>query len=181
MSRTPNIVNIIDLEATCWEGAESPEDSRQEIIEIGLAVVSVREKEIQKTESILVEPVQSEVSKFCEELTSLTQERLEEEGISFYKAKKELYENYDSDARPFASWGNFDRRAFKRDCKVKNVGYPFCTHMNVKTLDAWEAELKNEKGLRTAMRRRNLEFEGEHHRGEDDAYNVAKVLLDIFS
>lgn len=45
MSAKTNIVNVIDLEATCWEDGNYPTDvQKQEIIEVGLVEVDTAQK-----------------------------------------------------------------------------------------------------------------------------------------
>lgn len=180
----PNEILVIDVEATCWSGHfhsdNSPQGQQQEIIEIGIAVVNRLDQEIEETESILVVPTHSEVSEYCTELTGLTEEELARDGLLYKNAIKKLRNDFKSWNRPFVSWGEFDRRQFRRDCELKNVGFPFSRHLNLKTIDAWDAGLKNEKGLKKALNRRDIELEGDHHSGVDDAYNTAKIFLDIF-
>lgn len=182
MGSPTDVVNIIDLEATCWEGRQQPEDQEQEIIEIGIAVVDVPNHEVKTTEGILVQPEMSEVSEFCTELTSLTSEQLHQNGISFSDACKKLRKKYNTHRRPWGSWGNWDKKQFGQDCDMKNVKYPLnTTHFNVKTLFAVGHQMTNEVGLGKAVHRRWGEFDGQHHRGVDDARNIAKLFIDLFS
>jgi inhibitor of KinA sporulation pathway (predicted exonuclease) len=60
------------------------------------------------------------------------------------------------------------------------VPYPFGTgHVNVKSLLAVTYGLRKEVGLARAMEHLRLPLEGTHHRGSDDAWNVAAVLWRI--
>lgn len=177
------IINVIDLEATCWE-RKPPKDEQQEIIEIGIVEANYKNKTINKKKSIYVRPTKSGISPFCKDLTGLHSQFLVEHGVPLWKAFSKLISEYNAYKRPYASWGAFDRKLLKSDFKEENIDfdYPFKyqEHINIKTLDMVSDGLTNEKGLKTALRRRNIEFEGEHHRGADDAYNAAKVLIDIF-
>ena len=74
--KTTHIINIIDLEATCWKGPV-PEGQVNEIIEIGICQLDVNTGEISKNKGILIQPQRSEVSPFCTELTTITQELLD--------------------------------------------------------------------------------------------------------
>ena len=38
---------------------------------------------------------------------------------------------------------------------------------------------KDERGLQRALRHANIKFEGSPHSGADDAYNTAKIFLDL--
>lgn len=71
----------------------------------------------------------------------------------------------------------YDRRQFERVCKEQGVGYPFGpSHQNVKSLFATATGISHEVGLDGAFERLGLEMEGTHHRGDDDAWNIARVL-----
>ncbi|MCP4395816.1 MAG: DNA polymerase III, partial [bacterium] len=50
------------------------------------------------------------------------------------------------------------------------------SHLNVKTLFAVTRGLKREVGLDTACGMLGRPLEGTHHRGHDDAWNIAGIL-----
>jgi inhibitor of KinA sporulation pathway (predicted exonuclease) len=63
---------------------------------------------------------------------------------------------------------------------LKNVPYPFGSrHINVKTLFAIKHRLAEEIGMDEALDLLGLELVGTHHRGVDDAYNVARILYTL--
>jgi inhibitor of KinA sporulation pathway (predicted exonuclease) len=176
--RTFDRIVVVDVEATCWE-ADPPPDQTSEIIEIGVCLLDVVNGERLDRESILVRPTQSSVSAFCRQLTSLTQEQVEQ-GISFEEACSILGTRFQTRERAWASYGDYDRRMFKGQCKRQEVKYPFSAgHINVKTLLAASYGLKHEIGLSKALRLLGLPLEGTHHRGVDDAWNIAAVLSRI--
>jgi len=58
-----------------------------------------------------------------------------------------------------------------------DIGYPFGpSHMNVKTLFALKKKLGHKEGMASALHLLDIPLEGTHHRGVDDAYNIAKIL-----
>jgi inhibitor of KinA sporulation pathway (predicted exonuclease) len=60
---------------------------------------------------------------------------------------------------------------------LKNVPYPFGSrHINVKTLFAIKHRLTEEIEMDRVLALLGLELIGTHHRGVDDAYNVARIL-----
>ena len=79
--------------------------------------------EISKNEGILIKPKRSEVSKFCTELTTITQELLDTKGISFQEACKKLREEYNPKEYVWASHGAYDLNMLKKQCKFKDVEY----------------------------------------------------------
>ena len=175
MAKQLDVVLVVDVEATCWEGTP-PEGEENEIIEIGLCLLDVKTGERRERESILVRPERSRVSAFCTELTTLTQAQVEQ-GISFGEACALLRTKYLAQQRVWASYGDYDRRQFERQCQRTGVGYPFgATHLNVKTLFALVHALPREVGMAAALARLGLPLEGSHHRGADDAWNIAGIL-----
>jgi inhibitor of KinA sporulation pathway (predicted exonuclease) len=168
-------VLIVDVEATCWEGP-APEDQESEIIEIGLCTLDVASGERLEKRSLLVKPQRSRVSPFCTELTSITQ-LMVDHGMSFMKACTILRQEYASKERVWASYGDYDRRVFERQCREFQVEYPFgVRHLNIKTLFALVHATRYEPGMAEALRIMQLPLEGTHHRGGDDAWNIAGIL-----
>jgi inhibitor of KinA sporulation pathway (predicted exonuclease) len=85
--------------------------------------------------------------------------------------------DYRTRERAWASYGDYDRRQFERQCAAFGVTYPFGpTHLNVKTLMALALRLPHEAGMDEALRLWGLPLEGTHHRADDDAWNIAALL-----
>jgi inhibitor of KinA sporulation pathway (predicted exonuclease) len=181
MTKRLDTILVVDLEATCWE-EPPPAGQEHEIIEIGLCLLEVTTLERVEKRAILVRPGRSVVSPYCTALTTLTQEELEREGVSLAEACTLLREAYRSRARPWASYGDYDRHQLKRECRRKGVDYPFGPrHLNVKTLFALANALPREVPLDEALRRQGFPLEGTHHRGMDDAWNIARLLAELLS
>jgi inhibitor of KinA sporulation pathway (predicted exonuclease) len=175
MARQLDRILVVDIESTCWED-KPPRGQESEIIEIGLCVLDVATLERLEKRSIMVKPARSAVSPFCTALTTLTQAEVNQ-GIALADACAILAQEYDSRQRTWASYGDYDRRQFERQCAAKNISYPFGpTHINVKNLFAVSLALAREVGMDEALRLLNLPLEGTHHRGGDDAWNIAKIL-----
>ncbi len=174
--RSLNRLIVVDIEATCWEsGAPSQQN---EIIEIGICPIDLISLTPEKASSILVRPVFSTVSEFCTKLTSLTQEEVDK-GISFKAACNLLRNHHKTPNMTWGSWGNYDRKQLEKQCRNIAFGarYPFGpTHLNIKNLFALHTGLKKEVGMDRALELIGIELEGVHHRGIDDARNIAKIL-----
>ena len=169
---------VVDLEATCWDGDISikPEGAQNEIIEVGLSSLDIHTGKITQAPLMLVRPTQSTVSEFCTELTTWTQDDVKS-GMILTAACEKLRKDYKSKRRMWASWGNYDRRQFERECSRKTVSYPFGpSHLNVKDLFALQKRLTQQVDVMTAMEMIGLEFDGTWHVGRDDAFNIARVL-----
>jgi len=177
MARSADVVLVIDVESTCWE-KNPPEGQISEIIEVGLCPVEVGSLNRVEKRSILVKPQRSEISRFCTELTSLHSGMFDDAG-SLADAATILRTEYRSKDRLWASWGDYDRRQFERVCEAHGVGYPFGTsHLNIKSLFA-VATGQREMGLAEAYRQLGWTMEGTHHRGHDDAWNIAGILCEL--
>ena len=176
---------IVDLEATCWRG-RPPKGMRQEIIEIGIVALDLNTKEISKEKGIIVKPTDSSISWFCTELTSITKELIKKEGVSFEDSCKQLVNDYDSKNRAWGTWGKFDRTMFKKDCEHKKVDYPFSkNYIDLQKIFSNFVNSNNEEfskreyGVKTALGYLELQFEGTEHRGVDDAYNTARITVEM--
>jgi inhibitor of KinA sporulation pathway (predicted exonuclease) len=171
---------VIDLEATCWQGAP-PEGQESEIIELGLCVLEVASGRRLENPSLLIRPERSTISDYCTQLTTLTQAEVET-GMSLAEACRLLREKYRSRERTWASFGDYDRWQFQKQCQARGIEYPFGrTHINVKNLFALVHNLPKEVPLDDAMALVGFPLEGTHHRGGDDAWNIARLLGQILS
>lgn len=167
---------IIDLEATCWESTQ-PKDQVSEIIEIGICVLDTETGNISQNRGLLVKPEVSAVSPFCTKLTTITQELLDREGMSFATACDVLRTEYNAYQRTWASYGAYDLKMLDTQCRVRKMDFPVSRdHINVKELVTEKLELKKKVGMAGALHLLNIPLEGTHHRGIDDANNIAKIL-----
>jgi inhibitor of KinA sporulation pathway (predicted exonuclease) len=178
MARRLDRILVIDVESTCWEGPP-PRGEISEIIEIGLCLLDVARLERVETRSLIVRPQNSQVSDFCTRLTTLTPEQVAA-GVTLGQALETIAREYHPADRVFASWGDYDRNQFMRNCDYYRLTYPFGpTHWNVKTFFALIHNLERETGIDTACDIMGLEFTGTHHRGVDDAANIALILAKL--
>lgn len=170
------LLNVIDVEATCWSGSPPPGEVN-EIIAIGVCVVDVVGRTRVQRDEILVRPARSRVSGFCTELTGLTQEQVDT-GLSFAAACAALVERHDAGSRRWTSWGDYDRKQFERQC-AGGVPYPFPPrHVNAKAVFA-EVHGRRPMGMARALGYAGLPLEGRHHNGGDDAWNIAALVLHV--
>ncbi len=178
MAKKLDQIIVVDIESTCWEAA-IPAGQESEIIEIGVCTVDIASGRRLEKESILVKPERSKVSQFCTQLTTLTQAQVDQ-GIPFPEACSILKNKYLSQQRVWASYGDYDRRQFERQCQSRYVSYPFGSrHINVKSLLAIIHALAQEVGMAKVLKLLNLPLEGTHHRGGDDAWNIAGILSEL--
>ena len=174
--KTTDKIIIIDLEATCWQSAV-PHGQENEIIEIGLAFLDTATGEIIQNQGILIKPQRSVVSPFCTELTTITQDLLDKNGVTFEEAIDKLTDEYNPDLYTWASYGQYDINMLKKQCKSFSVPYPMGDeHINVKVWFGEKFGLQKPTGMNGALQLLNIPLEGTHHRGIDDAKNIAKIV-----
>lgn len=176
---------IIDLEATCWEDRLDPTTGQQqseqsmEIIEFGCALAT-RRGELIDSQSFLVRPErQPRISEFCQSLTGITQDMVD--AAPPFAEEVEALNSWLGQPGEFfiwCSWGNYDLLHVQAQCQQAGssaavLGYP---HLNLKRL--WRRSTKQRKktGLASALAYHGLGFEGQHHRGVDDARNIVRLL-----
>jgi inhibitor of KinA sporulation pathway (predicted exonuclease) len=178
VARLLDHIIVIDIECTCWQGSPPP-DEEGEIIEVGICTLDVASGRRGPKRSVLVRPAHSTVSAFCTRLTTLTQAQVET-GVSFSRVCSLLQDEYRSSERVWASYGDFDRTQFQRQCYASGIVYPFGTsHINIKTLFALTHKLPQEVGMPQALGLLRVPLEGTHHRAGDDAWNTAAILSSL--
>ena len=152
------------------------------VIEIGVCLLDAESGERNDIEPrpFYVRPARTPVTLFCTEMTGITQEMVDEQGISFAEACDLLQQTCKPKQRVWASYGDYDRQMFDRQCQREGVPYPFGkSHLNVKTMVALLAGAKHEAGMAKVLARMGLPLEGRHHSGRDDAWNIAKILWTV--
>ena len=175
MSKKLDLALVIDVESTCWEHAP-PRGQISEIMEVGICVVDLQLLRPLERRSLLVKPMTSEISEFCTQLTGITDATVAS-APPLSQAVQVLRTEYRAADRLFASWGDYDRKQFLRNCQTYDLAYPFGpTHLNIKNLFSTALGLNQELGIDDACQRLGLTMEGTHHRGVDDAWNAARIF-----
>ena len=173
-------VNVIDVEATCYPDNVFPKGESQEIIEIGIAEVDLRNRRISDSLSIPIKPQFSRVSTYCTELTGWTQRELNRSGVQYSDAVKVLKERFDSRNRLWISQGSADLRFFRQQTRLCTAPYPFGSeHMNIAVLTAILTGHTKEISMPDALRVLGVSHHGEFHKALDDATNTARQLLEL--
>lgn len=176
-----NTIIVVDLEATCWFPRNANHGQEQEVIEIGAAKLEIEHDNsyiVTPLEPLYVAPQFSTISDFCTELTGLTQAKLDRDGVPFDQALKQLlsYCQGPGYLRSWASWGSDDRDFLRRQCERFDCRYPLNQpHFDIQALMMLMRGCRK-IGLKNAVERFGLTFEGRPHTGIDDAVNAARVL-----
>jgi inhibitor of KinA sporulation pathway (predicted exonuclease) len=169
---------VVDLEATCWEGSRVDE---MEIIEIG--AVRLDGKLLQPISDFqqFVKPTINPVlSDFCQRLTHIKQKQIDS-APSFSIAFSNFTHWIGKGSSRLCSWGAFDNALFVHELERHAMKWPieFSGHINLKELFASAYSTRSSIGLREAMRKLSMPFEGRLHRAIDDARNISRVAQTI--
>lgn len=171
-----NQIIVVDIECTAWEPRELQGNQPSEIIEIGICRLKMGTFEITDKTSFIVRPKFSEITEFCTKLTGLAWDDVKT-GMPFESSCTKLVKKYGTRNRVWVSWGDGDRLHFERECKEKNIRYPFSqTHINLCALFSLMMGKSQRISVTGALKEIGLKFEGRQHCGADDAYNTAKIL-----
>lgn len=165
---------IVDLEATCWDKGGSPD--RMEIIEIGAVEMTSAGAEAGREFASFVRPVASPIlSDFCKELTTIRQEDVDS-AEPFWSVFPGFVKWIGDSDFTLCSWGAYDLNQFRKDCARHKFPLPesFEKHINLKREFSEQQGIKP-TGMNGALKHLGLTLEGTHHRGIDDARNIAKI------
>lgn len=171
---------IIDFEATCDENNNKWDN---EIIEFGCVFYQLGAPGPEFEFQSFVRPVKNPaLTRFCTKLTGITQRDVDAAGefpdvLNRFNAALAAGLGPDfKDKTLFASWGYYDFRQLKRDCKRHKAEFPFhAWHLNIK--QEYLAFYKQTEGyLGAATDQLGIEWVGKAHRGIDDAGMANKVL-----
>ncbi|MFG0317763.1 MAG: exonuclease domain-containing protein [Planctomycetota bacterium JB042] len=167
---------VIDLEATCSPDGAFPREE-METIEIGAVLVDGDSLEaVDEFQSFVRPEVHPTLTEYCIELTSITQAEVDA-APSFPEAMARFAEWRDGRPACFSSWGRFDRSQFRRDCLRHGIDNPFADeHLDLKARFSEVHRKRHRYGMARALAMCGLSIEGNHHRGIDDARNIARML-----
>ncbi|MEG3838759.1 3'-5' exonuclease [Microcoleus sp. herbarium14] len=172
-----NYYLVVDLEATCCDRGNLIKEE-MEIIEIGAVMVEAENLNTVDEFQSFIKPVRYPIlTEFCKSLTSIAQAQVDvapsySEAIALLKKWLSGYSN-----GVFGSWGDFDRQQFQQDSNFHKVPFPIAyPHINLKQLFTEKQGLRKRHGMAQALQLAGLPLEGTHHRGIDDARNIAKLL-----
>lgn len=174
---------VVDLEATCWD-ASTPEGEAQsiqtmEIIEVG-CVLTNRCGTVLDTRSFIVRPERQPIlSEFCIALTQITQAM-----VDTAPPLKQITDQINAwlegteTVALWGSWGNYDLNHLTAQCALDNAESQLLNlpHLNLKKVWRRTTRQRKKTSLAQALAYHQLEFDGQPHRGVDDARNIARLM-----
>jgi len=164
---------VFDLEATCWEH-RVPVDS-MEIIEIGAVRLGAELLPMDEFSSFIRPVVNPVLSDFCKKLTTITQEDVDK--AEDFKAVFSRFVSWaGAGSAALCSWGAYDKKQLAIDSVRHGFTLPpnLDAHINLKALFAEHYAVKP-CGMAKALSKLGIPLEGTHHRGVDDARNIAGI------
>ncbi len=116
----------IDTELSCWDDPEFQRQQTQEIFQFGLAEIDAERLTITRTGSYYVRNQRHEVTKFCYQLTGISQATLDKRGLPLEQVTRLLREKWGVGQRwnALVTWGD-ERAWMEPDFIAKGVPYPF--------------------------------------------------------
>lgn len=168
---------VVDLEATCDDGGLVPR-AEMETIEIGAVLTRASDLQPVAEFSTFIRPVRHPtLTPFCTALTTIRQAQVD--GAPLFPSAmndfvRQMFVGHDA---VFCSWGAYDRTQLRQDCERHRIQYPLGSqHFNLKELFSESQGLRKKHGMKAALELAGLKLEGTHHRGIDDARNIARLL-----
>jgi 3'-5' exoribonuclease 1 len=166
----------VDLEATCWENVRDYD--RMETIEIGAVELPSADSPPTREFSRFIRPVAEPLlSDFCRRLTTIRQEDVDR-ADGFWSVFPEFVRWIGDEPFVLCSWGGYDLTQFRTDCGRHGLTFPasFERHINLKKGFARLLGVRA-VGMERALAHAGLPLVGTHHRGIDDARNIAGLAV----
>ena len=166
---------VVDLEATCWNTSRLR--NHMEIIEIGAVRLDASLTIVDEFACFVRPVVEPKLSQFCTALTTIRQADVD--GADMYPAVFTRFLEWIG-AGPYrlCSWGFFDVGQFRLDCPRFGLVFPEqfeSDHLNIKQVFA-DRKCVRRCGMAAALDLLGLPLAGTHHRGIDDARNIARIV-----
>jgi 3'-5' exoribonuclease 1 len=147
-----------------------------EIIEIGAVEMPTADGVPTQEFARFVRPtVEPTLSDFCRRLTTIRQRDVDRADL-LPKVLAEFVAWIGDEPFVLCSWGGYDLNQFRSDCVRHRLPLPpsFERHVNVERQFARLLGVK-ECGMERALAHAGLPLAGTHHRGIDDARNIARL------
>jgi 3'-5' exoribonuclease 1 len=150
-----------------------------EIIEIGAVMLNGYGEVLSKFNRFVRPILNPNLSAFCQELTSIRQSDVDR--ANTFDKVAEAFQDWGmmfEEDYLLVSWGAFDRRMLIQDSELHDMDSDWAeNHLNLKQQYTEMKRLNRPTGLKWAVEKEGFEFTGAHHRGIDDAINLAKIFV----
>ncbi|MBY6188340.1 exonuclease domain-containing protein [Marinobacter hydrocarbonoclasticus] len=171
----------IDTELTCWDDPAFQKAQTLEIIQFGLAEIDLDRFTVSRSGSYYVTNTRHGISKFCYDLTGISQKTLDKRGMPLAQAAELMTQKWGVGQRwnALVSWGD-ERACMEPDFVAKGVAYPF--HNSLMNLEDYFrfsfCQKRREKAsLKSAAIRYGVEVAQPQHNAEADALTLANLVM----
>ncbi|XP_075223309.1 3'-5' exoribonuclease 1-like [Lycorma delicatula] len=174
---------VVDFEATCNE--INPPNYQHEIIEFPAVLIdSQKQMIVDEFRSFCKPKVNPILTKFCTELTGITQETVNEaEDFILVLKKFELWlQKHKLGSKnkfAFVTDGPWDMCRFLHlQCKISQIQFPYYAKKWINLRKTYSRFYRTKKmRLECMLEELGVQFEGRPHCGLDDAKNIANLLI----
>lgn len=170
---------VLDLELTTADDGSIPPE-RMEVLEVGAVWVAPNGRILERFHAFVRPTERPQLTDFCKRLLPHVDQATIDAAPSFSTVAAALAEFAHRHQQPgswWCSWGASDRRQLDQECTRHGIAHPLAglPYENLKKNFAKTRKIK-QVGMATALRIVGLTLEGAHHRADDDALNVARLL-----
>lgn len=172
---------VVDIEATC-DDRDPPAGAKDEMETIEIGVVMVHGTSFAPVAEFqaFIQPVRHpKLTEFCIGLTTITQADVDQ-AATFQEVLIQFLDwTRGFPGWRFCSWGAYDTKQIRRDCAFWGIDppWPWNDSVNLKRLFARQKGNIRECGIPAALSILKMPpMTGMHHRGIDDARNIARIL-----
>jgi inhibitor of KinA sporulation pathway (predicted exonuclease) len=169
-------VLYLDLELSCWYGSP-PINQTNEIIQIGIVEADLKKIKIIQQDRYYV-LCQSEISDYCTELTGITKSDIINQGQTLQKVISLILKKYSPKRKAIFAWGN-DAQFLQKQCMEYAIPNIFENVIDFGMYFKQSIGTNKNYSLPDALSQYNLAFEGKRHDGLIDAYNLARLHLEM--
>jgi len=176
-----NKIIILDVEMTCWKTKEEqPNNSHNDIIEIGLVELDGITLDITRERQIFVNPI-SEISQYCTDLTGIDYKVLKKNSaLKYDTAVNILIQKFGTKNKLCVGWG-LDNRAFLNMEKRQLGENPISNnYLNLSQIFSIQQGITEKINLEQALNLSGLKFVGQAHSAIIDARNTAALFKKMF-
>lgn len=178
-SGNKRLILVIDFEMTCDEGDRMP-INEMEIIEIGAVWAAVDGHVLAEFQTLARPKLHPQLTSYCRQLIGITQTDIDAAPMLHIAMDRlaQFAEIHTTEDALWGSWGQSDAQQLAHDCARHGTRNPLekFAHVNLKREFAKRRRGMKQVGMKKALALVGLPLQGTHHRGLDDARNIAKLL-----
>ena len=176
-----NTLLFVDLEMTCFPTREEGDKHFTEVIEIGIVAVDNPNAKIVDKASYLIKNEKTPITDYCTQITTITQDLIDQEGVPLKDACDAIQERFRSHNKTWMAWGCGDYNHLEKNCLEKNIENPFSdNYINFSEWVALSRGVVRSGGLKKNLIMNGISYNGQQHRAMVDAEATAELYLKLF-